>query len=266
MIGYLANLAIPRLGEASRCAVMARYEHLPFERLFGTVIAERIADMLMLLIIMGIAIISQFDNLFTLLNQDLSAQDISDNPDSTLQGESMMDAILAKLPSTWTIMIVLSIGIVALIGFIFILRRSNHPFITKIKHIFVGLWEGMKSIYEMEHKWYFIFHTVFIWFMYIMMFYVAIFSLPGIKDVPVEAVLVTFVTASFAFIIVQGGLGAFPIMVMITLAMYGVDKNEGLAFGWIIWTAQTLLVIIVGLISLLLMPFINSLNPVKSVE
>lgn len=266
MIGYLANLAIPRLGEASRCAVMARYEQMPFEKLFGTVIAERIADMLMLLLIMGVALILQFDNLYMLLNQDLSTSDFSSQGQMALQGETMMDALVAKLPSVWALVIAGLALLGLLTGFIVLIRNSRHPFILKVRLIFLGFWEGMKSIYSMERKWYFIFHTVFIWVMYIMMFYVAIFSLPGIKDIPFEAVLVTFVTASFAFIIIQGGLGAFPIMVMFTLAMYGVDKNEGLAFGWIIWTAQTALVILMGLISMLLMPVFNATKPLEAVE
>jgi len=265
MIGYLANLVLPRVGEASRCAVMARYEQLPFEKLFGTVIAERIADLVVLFLITLTAVVLQFDNLYQLLTQDLSTAATVDT-DVSFQGDTMLEVLKAKLPSVW---LLAGIGIVLLgllIGFIWFLRRSKHPLSVKIKKIGLGLWEGIKSIYHMKTKWYFIIHTFFIWFMYIMMFYIAIFSLPGIKNIPFEAVLITFVTGSFGFIIIQGGLGAFPVIVMLTLALYGVDTNEGLAFGWIIWSAQTLLVIILGLLSLVLMPLFNSVKTTAATQ
>ena len=253
MIGYLANLAVPRLGEASRCAVMSRYEKLSFEKLLGTVIAERVADVIVLLGLIVSVFFLQFTKLNELMGQDMSIFNGSETP----TGITMREAFMEKLPLLYTLA---GVGIVGLIGAIFLwnfLKRKRHPIILKVMGFAQGLLDGVKAILKMEQKWAFIGHTLFIWAMYVLMIYIAVFSLPGVSDVPFQGVLAAFVMGGIAMIVVQGGLGAYPLVIMLTLGLYGVNSNEGLAFGWIIWTTQTLVVIVFGFLSLILMPVLN---------
>ena len=257
MIGYLVNLAFPRLGEASRCAVMSRYESAPFDKLLGTVIAERVADLAMLFLIVVSVGLLQYDRLNEILNRDLSSDLEQVDGVASIQGDTLMDSFLAKLPSLETLLVFAGIGIVSLgIGFWW-LQKSSHPFSQKIKKVLVGFAEGIQSIFSMEKKGLFLLHTVIIWSLYILMFWVAMFSLEGTKGVIPAGVLAAFIMGSIGIIVVQGGLGAYPFLVMLALSMYGVDGNEGLAFGWINWTAQTIMIIIVGVIAFILMPQLN---------
>ena len=257
MIGYLVNLAFPRLGEASRCAVMSRYEKAPFDKILGTVIAERVADLVMLFLIVLSVGFLQYDRLNEILNRDLSSDLEQVEGVASIQGDTLMDSFLAKLPSLQTLMIIGALGILSLgLGF-WLLQRSSHPIGLKIKKVLSGFVEGIQSIFSMKKKALFLFHTLIIWSLYILMFWVAMFSLEGTKDVIPAGVLAAFIMGSIGIIVVQGGLGAYPFLVMLALSMYGVDSNEGLAFGWINWTAQTIMIIAVGVIAFILMPQLN---------
>lgn len=252
MIGYIVNLALPRAGEISRCASLARYEQMPFEKLLGTVIAERIADLIMLAVITLTVILLQYDLLNTLLDRDLTDMGLAAQGQSTLR--EMLARKFSHVPTLLGILVLLGgMGL----GAIWLIRKSSHPLATRIRKIIQGLWEGVYSIISMKQKWYFILHTLFIWWMYIMMFYVVVFSLEGVQEVPISGILAAFVMGGFSMVLVQGGLGAFPVMVMLTLLLYGIDQNLGLAFGWIMWTGQTLLVLLLGLLSFILIPIYN---------
>ena len=162
MIGYFVNLALPRAGEVSRAAVMSNYEGISFEKGFGTIVAERMADLVMMLIIIGITLLIQFDFIFELVKENFDPVKIS-------------------------------IGIAALIlGFIIFSRfvkKATSGFGLKIKNFVKSLVEGIMSIFRMKKKWAFIFHTVFIWLMYVLMFWATIPALEGL-NVPVGGILV----------------------------------------------------------------------------
>ena len=239
MIGYAANIAFPRLGEVSRCAVVAKYENQPFEKLFGTVVAERVADMLILLSIIAVVLVLQLD----ILQQTLD--------DMLAKGGDPGDLIL-KLG------IAGGVGLILFIGGFFILRNSKHPLVFKIKNLVVGLIDGVMSILRMEKKWAFIGHTAFIWVMYLLMFYVVFFALPETANVPVAGVLAAFVVGGLSIVLVQGGIGVYPLFVAVVLELYGLSETSGITLGWIIWTGQTAMIIGWGAISLIAMPMLNS--------
>lgn len=241
MIGYVANIVFPRLGEVSRCAVVARYEKAPFEKLFGTVLAERVADMLILLSIIVIVLILQIDILKETL---LEMIDSGGDPTALFQ----------------TLAIAGGVGLIGFMGLLFLLRVSSHPAVVKVKSILKGLLDGVLSIVRMEKKWAFIGHTAFIWAMYMLMFYVAFFSLPETSDVPLAGVLAAFVMGGLSIVLVQGGIGVYPLFVSVVLSLYGLTETTGLTLGWIIWTAQTTMVIGWGVISLIGMPLYNRSN------
>ena len=239
MIAYVANIVFPRLGEVSRCAVIAKYEDQPFEKLFGTVVAERVADMLILLSIIAVVLVLQID----ILQETL--QDMLDKGGDP-------KALITKL---------LILGVAALIGGtggFWFLRKSQHPFALKVKGLVTGLIDGVMSIVKMEKKWAFIGHTAFIWLMYLAMFYVVFFALPETSQTPLAGVLASFVMGGLSIVLVQGGIGVYPLFVALVLQLYGLSETTGVTLGWIIWTGQTVMILGWGAISLIAMPLMNS--------
>lgn len=231
MVGYLANFGIPRSGEVLRAVTISGYEDIPFEKAFGTIISERIADFLVLLIIIGVTLLLQTEYLLTYFNEN------NINPLLTV-------AILFGL---------LAVGVVILKQ----IKRSKHGFFVKIRKFAKGLLEGMRSILKMKNKGAFIFHTLFIWTMYILMFYILIFTVPETARMPFGLVMVAFVVGSFAISATNGGIGVYPIAIGASLLLFDISKQSGEAFGWITWGTQTLLVIIVGGLSFLFLPIFN---------
>ncbi len=229
LVAYLVNYAVPRAGEVSRAAVMTNYEDIPFEKGFGTIVAERIADMIMMLCIITITLFVQFDFIYDLLTKNFNPTKIA-----------------------------LILGVVIL-GFILLRRyvkKAQSGIGLKIKNFIAGLVEGATSIFKMEHKWAFIFHTVFIWVMYVAMFWATIPAIEGL-NVPFGGVLIGFIAGGFSIAATNGGIGLYPVAVAGALALFGVPEEPATAFGWIMWTAQTLMIIVFGGLAFLLLPIYN---------
>lgn len=233
LIAYLLNLVIPRSGEVARAASIKKYENIPFKKAFGTIVAERVADVIMLFSIIGIA--------FFLQTELISSYIFKDEEESSLYSKIIL------------------FGVFPIIGFLtyWFLKKSKNPFIIKIVSFVSGLLDGVKSIYKMKKKWKFIFHTVFIWTMYVLMFYAVTFALPETTNLPVAAIIVGFVVGGLSMALTNGGLGTYPVFVASALILYNVDDNPARAFGWIMWTAQTIMVIVFGGLSFLLLPIYN---------
>jgi len=238
MIGYLINMILPRVGEVSRCGVMSKYEKVPFSKLFGTVIAERIADVSILGTMMFLVIISQLAIIQTLLL-----------------------SILPQDLDTGNLMMIIGIAIVAAIVAAIIayqvLKRSVNTFMVKLKEILKGFADGLKSIVKMENAMLFILHTIFIWFMYVIMFYVPFLSLAETSNVPIPGVMAAFVLGGLSLIFIQGGIGIYPAAIMKVLLLYGVAEGAGAALGWIIWTSQTVMLLSLGLMAIALVSWYN---------
>lgn len=231
MIAYLANMGIPRSGEVLRGASITTYEKVPFEKSFGTIISERMADLCMLLIIVGITAILQTDNLFAFF----SSQNIN--------------------PFTGIIVLLALLGLGVL--FLKLIRRSSHPFLIKIKNFGQGVLEGIRSILHLKHKKAFLFHTLFIWTMYVLMFVIMKYAIPQTASLGLGAMLMAFVVGSFAISLTNGGIGVYPIAIGTILLWYGIDEQAGEAFGWIVWGSQTLMNIVLGGLSFFLLPVFN---------
>jgi len=229
---YLINLAIPRAGEVVRATAISKYEDIPFEKAFGTIVVERIVDVLMLLLIIIVAFFYQFD-----LLKNLVIKKIPDSPIYTV---------------LFGLLFLLLVAV-----FYFLMRRSNSAFFTKIRSFFVGLLEGVKSIITMEKKGIFIAHTIFIWAMYLAMFYIVSLALPETFNISFGAVVTGFVVGALSIATTNGGLGTYPLGVQQVLILYGIASNPALAFGWLMWTSQTFMVLLFGGLSLLFMPVFN---------
>ncbi|MDG1805223.1 lysylphosphatidylglycerol synthase transmembrane domain-containing protein [Flavicella sp.] len=239
IIAYLVNLGIPRAGELSRAAALAEYEDVPFEKGFGTIVAERVADLVMYALFILLAFFAQYDLIKTELSKKLP-----ENPVYT----------------------VVALIILAAIGYLFLkwLKNSEKESVVKLKTFISGLIVGVKSIFTMKKKWAFIFHTLFIWVMYIMMLYVAKFAIPETADLSINAVLISFVIGTFSYAATNGGIGAYPIAIQSALLLYGINEVAGLSFGWIMWTSQTLMVLVFGGLSFLLLPLYNKSKKISA--
>jgi len=242
MVGYLMNLAIPRMGELSRCGVLSRYEKISFTKLIGTVVAERAVDMVSLLLLLLIVIVSQFGQMLHFLGE---------NPEI----EAKMLALITSP--------VLIAGLAALLILTYIFRKTlQHTlFYKKVFTILTNLKEGFISIRSIENKGWFIFHSVAIWVLYYLMLYVIFFAFDFTNHLGLIAGLTTFVLASFGMVApVQGGIGAWHFMAIEALALYGIAKANGVIFAFVAHGSMTAMIIVLGIISLLVLPFINRSN------
>lgn len=230
MIAYFANLGIPRSGEVLRATALANYEKVPFEKGFGTVVTERIVDLLMLLMILTTAGIMQTRILYAYFRS---------------KGSSLLLLLVVGL-----------LGIGLLIVLIRQLKKSESPFAIKLRRFLDGLVQGIGSILKMERRWEFIGHTLFIWFCYVGMFWILKFAFPATTGIPFFSVLAGFIAGAFAMSTTNGGVGLYPVAVGSTLALLGVEENSGSAMGWIIWISQTLMVVVLGTISFVSLPFL----------
>ncbi|SFZ89810.1 hypothetical protein SAMN05428642_101575 [Flaviramulus basaltis] len=227
---YLINYTIPRAGEVARASILTNYEGVPFEKGFGTIVAERIADMIVMLVIIAITLFLEFDFIYGFLIEKF-------NP--------------TKL--------IIALGL-AIVLFVFALRfikKGKSKLALKIKDFVNGLIEGAFSIFKMKKKWAFIFHTLFIWAMYVLMFYVTSFSLEQTSSIPFAAILIGFIAASFSIAATNGGIGSYPEAVVLAFLLFSIPEDPSRAFGWIMWTSQTVMVIIFGGLSLIYLPIFN---------
>lgn len=240
MIGYLANSAIPRLGEILKCTFLARYEKLNVGKLVGTVILERTFDFICFIVFIGITILIQVDvvgNYFTELIKP---------------GKS------GGMPAWAKILIVVAI-IVLLIATVKLLFKKNphNKFIYKVNLFLKSIAAGFKTIQQLRHKRLFLLYTVFIWLLYLMQVYVGFQAMAGTAHLGIKAACSVLALASLAMIITPGGIGSFPYFVMKILIIYNIASPLGKAFGWLIWGVSTGIVIIAGLFCLLILPYIN---------
>jgi len=239
MIGYLMNFVLPRMGEISRCGVLARYEKISFTKLVGTVVTERLIDMVMLLLLLLVVIVTQFGKVLSFLKN---------NPE-------VSDKIVNIVSSPYLIL-----GIVVLVVIIWIYRHriKKTKFFKKTAVFMSQFVEGFRSIKNMKNKWAFVGHSVFIWLMYYLMLYVEFFAFKFTSHLSPIAGLTTFVLASFGMVApVQGGIGAWHFMTIESLVLYGVEKPDGTVFALLAHSCTTGMLIVIGLIALLVLPFIN---------
>lgn len=231
LMAYLTNLGIPRSGEVLRATALASYENVPFEKGFGTIVTERVVDLLMLFLVIIISLLVQTDIILGFLEE---------------RGFSMASTLVFA-----------GIGLGSLLLFMAILRKSSSRFAQKIRSLIKGLLDGVTSIFRMERKWAFLWHTIFIWAAYVAMFWVIKFTVPETSELGLGPILVAFVAGAFAMSTTNGGIGLYPIAVSGALALFGVPANAGDAFGWIMWISQTLMVVLFGAISFILLPLLN---------
>ncbi len=231
LTSYLANLGIPRSGEFLRATELATYENVPFEKGFGTIVTERIIDVIMLLLIIITALLYQTELVLGFVAES---------------GVGLYGGLIALI-----------VGVLGLFIVVRLIKKSTSGFALKLKDFLTSLLEGVLSIFKMKHKWAFIFHTLFIWAAYFAMFWVVKFTVFETADLSIGPLLVAFVGGAIAMTTTNGGFIAYPAFVSKSLEIFGVGIVSGNAFGWIMWISQTLMVIVFGAISFLVLPLLN---------
>ncbi len=243
MSGYFMNLLIQRAGEASRAALLYRREKVPFAKGFGSIVAERAVDMLLLMALLGLTLLLQIEKL------DLFKERI----ESFRHGQGVDQ--VGGFPWGW-----LALGAVIVGSIVGVYLMMTRPEIhARVMEILRGLGEGLRSVTRTKHPWAFVFHTFLIWLLYVLMFAVGFYCLPETSTVPAAGIMAGFVAGAIGIVLVQGGIGVYPAFVALIVSVYmpapeggGLLRPEALAMGWLIWVAQTLMTIVLGGLSLLL--------------
>ena len=230
---YLINYTFPRAGDIARGTIVYKYEDIPLEKGIGTIVAERAVDVLCVSILIVIGLFINYQ----------------------LITEKLYEA------SSFINLKLIMFSFIILGGILFLLSRKNSKsfrIISKIQTFFKGLYEGFMIIFKLENKWLFIMHSIFIWLMYVLMFYVTSKAITELPDLSFSIILISFILSSLTIMFTPGGIGAYPLAVQISFSWFGISSVSSLSFGWIMWTSQTLMIIIFGGLSLIILPFINN--------
>ena len=230
LVNYLSNLGIPRSGEVLRVTAIYTYEKIPFSKAVGTVISERVIDLLIMLLLVFSAIYVGGDWVKAELSESF--------------GQLMSINIIKVL-------------VVAIIVFALLINSDRFPFMARIKNFFINIYQGILSIGSVSNAYAFWVHTIFIWLMYIMMFWVIQFSLPLSATLGLDVILVGFVAGGLSITVTNGGIGLYPLAVATVLNHYGMSYEIALAYGWIAWSSQTIMILIFGGLSFAFLPVIN---------
>lgn len=227
---YLINYGIPRSGEVARAAIISNYEKVPFNKAFGTIVAERIIDTLALFIVLTFTLVLNFKYVLSLFD-----------------GISIVKLSLLLLLALFLFFL-----------FYIIFKRTTNQLTTKIKNFVKGLSEGLLSILQTDSKGQFIAYTLAIWGLYVLMFYLGIQAFDKLKMLPLSATFIGFIAGSFSIVATNGGTGGYPEAMVLAFSLFGISANLSRAFGWVIWGAQTIMTIIIGGLCLLFLPIFNN--------
>lgn len=243
LVGYFANYGIPRMGEITRCTLVTKYDKVPFEIALGTVITERIVDTLLLLVIFVLTLFAQFSQL------------------TSLSSQYLINPLMAKLHgvSEHPLKLVVLISVIVLVGvFLFLIRKKISNLLnSKLGSIIKGFGKGLSSIKDIDKKFQFIALSIAIWLCYFYSLYVCFFAFTGTSHLGHSECLVLMLFGTFGVIFSPGGLGAYPAIVTSLLLFYGIDKIPAFAFPWMAWTSQFVLIVVLGVLSLILLPLLN---------
>lgn len=242
MIGYLANQAVPRLGEVLKCTVLARYEKIPADKLVGTIILERIIDAVTLLLIFGITLVIQPGLYSQIIDTFFTTAD---------------DKEVEKMPG-WVLLLII-VGIIALlIGLWMIVKKKNLRDVGALfKKILSRIWQGISAIQHLRKRGLFIFLTLVLWSLYLVGGLLGFHALQETSHYGIKEAFTVLSAGSVGMIVTPGGIGAYAYILEKTMQLYGLPKGIALAFGWLLWLAQTVVILIGGLISFVAIPWYN---------
>ncbi len=229
-VAYLMNIFIPKSGEVSRAVVLKKYEEVPFDKGFGTIITERVVDLIFLLLFTMVALLMEFDVLY---------------------------AYLKEVVPIKTIVLGASVVGILFLSFVLFLKYSKSNMSLKINGLVAGLKEGVFSILKMKKKGGFVFYSLLIWLLYILAFYLGTQALPETSHIAAGTIIITFVVGSFAFAFTNSGFGSYPAAIAGILLVFGIEATVGTALGWIVWTSNIVYILLFGGLSFIFLPIYN---------
>ena len=236
---YAVNLVLPRMGEVWRCGIITRYEKIPFTKLFGTLLIDRLSDTIM---------VGSITFLIFVFNIDFFLNFFSANPAILTGFENFIHSIWM-----YTGLLLFAVIIWAVFKYL-----GHLSLVAKAKRLLLDIWEGVKSIWYLDKKWLFIVQTFIIWGGYFLYFYTTFYAFDFTRHLGVGVGLIAFTMSSIAVAVpVQGGFGPWHFMVIATLVCFGVDKTDAAAFALVVHTVQTLWMVICGLFGIVALPIIN---------
>ena len=225
LIAFLSNLGIPRSGEILRASSATFYNNIPFEKSFGTIITERIIDVL----ILGTIIFSGI-----LISSKISLPEYSKNISQSF--------------------ILISFFILVFTALYLSKKKELKLNLLSILNV---LKKGFLSINSVKNKPLFIFHTFFIWLCYFLMFFIVKFSITETANLNFEPILLAFIAGAITMALTNGGIGAYPLAIAAVISQYNVPYESALALGWVVWSSQTIMIIIFGSLSFIFLPILN---------
>lgn len=233
MSGYLANLAVPRLGEVLRCGLISKSQKIPFEKAIGTVVIERTVDTIIFILIFLLGLLIEFnyikDYIYNNLYNIISIQKI-------------------KLVLI-TVLVFILITIILIYLFRNKIRKTK--LYNRIKGILLGFLEGVKSIFKLKNPLLFIFNSLLIWFIWILGTYLIFLCFPQTIHLSFKIAFIATILGAIGPIITPGGIGLFPAIIAQVLLMYGIIRPIGYAAGWLLWIVSQIGIIVIGLIGLI---------------
>ena len=242
MIAYLANLAVPRLGEVLRCGVLNQYEKIPIQTSLGTVVTERIIDLIGFALTVLLGLVLEFN----------------------LLKDYLYDALSQKMavPSLATLALVGVLGLVLCIVLYRIFRKKlmQIPLFLKVKTTIIDFWQGIKSILYLRRPWLFVIYSLLIYFLYFLGGYIAFKVLPDTMHLTLVSALMVYIFGSVGMMVTPGGIGLYPALIAETLAIYKITKPIGYALGWISWGVQQIVTLVFGMGYLIALPLMKKKN------
>ncbi len=230
MCGLLVNTFVPRAGEILKCTLLNRYEKIPTNKLIGTILVERTFDLICYFIFIVITILIQINYVGSFVKKNFSQ--MADNNKGSL--------IWIKL------LLVIIIILITILFLRWLVKRfAQHRYIISLKGFHIGLKEGFKTIAHLKKRGWFIFHTIFIWTMYLLQIYIGFSALSATSHLGIAEACSVLSLATLGMIVSPGGIGAFPLAVQEVLIIYNVDN---VSFGWLMWGVATAIIVVVGLI------------------
>lgn len=239
---YAINLVLPRVGEIWRCGITSKYEHISFTKLVGTMLVDRVMDT----VVVGLAAVFVFS-----FNIHFFSVYFSNNPE-------IVNGFYSMFTSAWMyVAILLFIGVV----WLFLKKWGHLAFVKKIKEAVLNIWEGIKSLWKLERKILFFFQTLMIWICYFLYFYITFYAFDFTSTLGIRIGLIAFIMSSIGVAVpVQGGIGVWHFMVISTLVSFGVSETDAGAFALVVYTIQTIWIIITGLVGVFGLPIVNRKN------
>lgn len=241
LIGYLVNLGVPRLGELAKCTLLARYEKIPAEQLIGTIITERIIDALSLLLVFVLTLGTQPGLYAQLIDTFFPTTGSTGTSSSSLT----------------TLLLVTGATGLFLVYWIVIKKRTLHQLKQQIGVLVGRIYAGVSSIASLQQRGLFILLSICIWSLYLLAGYIGIFAFAETAHYGLHEALTILSAGSIGMIASPGGIGAYAFLLEKTMQLYGLPYGIALAFGWLLWLAQTGVTVITGFISFLLLPWYN---------